>query len=1296
MATQPLLAWEKLCIAAPGAERAIFKDVTGHVPAGGLLACLGVSSTGKTVLMQALGGRVKGLAKNGTVTLDGVKMPLGKLRGDVAIEDDMLIGELTVKESLRAALNLKQKFNKADSADRIDAVLKEIGLDHVGDNVIGTILRRGLSGGQKRRASVAIELMVTPTVLLLDEPTSGLDATTAFTLINYLKTLAQESQGRLGVMVSLQQPNTRLMQLFDTVSILGHGGQIFYGTLADAKVHFAELGFQAPEDETPTDFYLQISDVPPDGEGGFDFPGAWAKSALATEEARVVSAAVQAASEDVPPVSYGTSGWHQFTVLLQRNLAVARRDVTLYWLQLALHSGYGFLVGAVFFSLDPFVVGDRINDAFNGITWLTFISTYIHVFKTHYLVVNNARFHHEHANNEYQVLPYWAAEFVSTMIGTMAFLPGIAISYFMMGFPSEAFAFNLLTFYTVCLSAEGSIHFVTQFFKSSAYAVVAAQAFCVLLSTFTTGSMIRPDKVPDGWSWLQELSYYYWCSKASAVRTFNDLTYTCAQDTFAVLTPDGSACSIPLLGVSMTCDIASGGGECDISGREVLSEYKHIDGPGYWSSYGRLIGIMMGFKLLVLVLYYYPVDSIVGSIKSMLSSRGKICDIPARVRTEPPYFEEDEKAKLARRGSSISVSAENEESQLVWRDLTLSLSNGKVLIDHVDGIARGGRCLSLMGPSGAGKTTLLNALSGRATYAHVQGDVSFNGRAVTRNDLDFVPQFDELSNFFSVRENVHYTGLMKRKANEDPDEVSHRVEELLTILGLSQVADVRPLNLTGGQRKRVSIAMGLVARAPILFLDEPTTGLDSAAAYTIVKYITKIARNTGVVCIMTIHQPSAAVFAALDDLYLLDLGRLSFAGTMHAANKYFHSIGFRRDPDENPADFYLDLISYKPVEVAEKAGSQGDNFSEGTTWESLYKNSSYVQDVGKMANPAAADDEDVTYLSEMSRFFILLSKSFKNHWRYPVYKLRALQLLIQGLFIGTLYWRTPHSVENLTEISGGLFLNIWVVLFAVVAGAPTFCDERRLAQQDYTNGAYSLASYAITQFIASVPFTLACALVYEIPLHFMAGFNDEFEAFAYAVLMAMLLMLVMEAIVLTIVEGLKNPMLATTFSMIILGTLFLFPGFFLPVEDMPPAVSWIPYIMPSTWGTEGSLNSALKGQLYDLPGNLTLGGSSSIDGNVIFVEVYKYDDDVKKWVDWVIVLAWVFFWRLVHYGMLWYSNRKFGKSQTGKPAAKSPSAEPNSGSLEQVTVFQSVDADAVQVQPVSPSNSRNSIVVASV
>eukprot|EP00730_Choanoeca_flexa_P007398 TRINITY_DN12326_c3_g2_i1.p1 TRINITY_DN12326_c3_g2~~TRINITY_DN12326_c3_g2_i1.p1 ORF type:complete len:1308 (+),score=386.87 TRINITY_DN12326_c3_g2_i1:37-3924(+) len=1265
-----LMAWDNLSMAAPGAPNSIFTKITGHIPAGGMLACLGVSSTGKSLLMQALGGRAQGMMKDGVVVMDGVKMPLSNLRGDVALEDDMLIGELTVRESLRTALNLKQRLSKDESNEKIDQVLKAIGLSHVADSVIGTILRRGLSGGQQRRVSVAMEFMVTPTVLLLDEPTSGLDATTAFTLIEYLKTLAQDSKGRLGVMVSLQQPNTRLMELFDCVSILGHGGQIFFGDLTDAKVHFAKLGFAVPEGETPTDYYLQVSDVPPDGDDGFDFPAAWQSSSLAKTEAELVQSELNRAVDEIPYINYDTSSWHQYRVLLQRNLTVGRRDVTLYWLQLMLHSGYGFMVGAVFFSLNPFVIGDRINDPFNGVTWITFISTYMHVFKSHFLVVNNARFHHEYANNAYRVLPYFLAELTSTMIWMVVFLPGITICYFMMGLPSEAFAFNLLTFYTVCLASEGSIHFVTQFFTSSAYAVVAAQAFLVMLSTFTTGSLIREDKVPDGWAWLQELSYYYWCSKASAVRTFDEITYSCAQDNFAALVNDNTTCTMPLLGVSFECDVASGSDGCTVSGRQVLEVYKGIDGPSYWDSYGRLVAVAVGFRLLVLILYYYPVATIIGKIKSLLFAQGSASELPPRRRLEPAYKEEaPQSAKPARNKSSIGQHV-NTAQQLVWRDLTLTLPNGKVLIDHVDGIAQGGRCLSLMGPSGAGKTTLLNALSGRATYAKVAGAVTFNGKPITRDDLDFVPQFDELSSYFTVHENVYYTGLMKRRVNEQLEEISQRVDELLVILGLSQVAHERPTALTGGQRKRVSIAMGLVARAPILFLDEPTTGLDSAAAYTIVKYITKIARNTGVVTIMTIHQPSAAVFAALDDLYLLDRGQLTFAGSMETAKEYFQAVGFRRDPDENPADFYLDLISYKPVEVADKAVDA--NFTEDTTWNDLYMTSSHVQDVAAMTQPASQkSDSTVAYLNEISRFGILLRKSFINHTRYPVYKLRALQLLAQGLFIGTMYWRTPHSVTNLTEISGGLFLNIWVVLFSVVAGAPTFCDERRLAQQDYVNGAYSLASYAISQFIASIPFTFGCALVYETPLHFMAGFNDQVEAFSYAVLTAMALMLLMEAIVLTVVEGLKNPMLSTTFSMIVLGMLFLFPGFFLPVDDMPPAVGWVPYIIPSTWGTRGSLQSALKGQQYDLPGELTIGGSSSIDGNVLFVEVFKYDSDVNKWNDWLVLVAWVLFWRGAHYLMLLRVNRNFGRQQQ-TVAASNPA-------LTQETLFVKADGTSTSM-----------------
>ena len=153
-----------------------------------------------------------------------MRQPLKSMRGDLVFEEDQLIGDLTVRESLSAALDLRREgLDKGEREKRIESVVASLGLSHVIDNVIGTVLKRGLSGGQQRRCSVGMELVQPPTVLFVDEPTSGLDATTAYALIDFIRTLARESDGRLGVVVSLQQPNTPLLQLVDHLVILGQG-----------------------------------------------------------------------------------------------------------------------------------------------------------------------------------------------------------------------------------------------------------------------------------------------------------------------------------------------------------------------------------------------------------------------------------------------------------------------------------------------------------------------------------------------------------------------------------------------------------------------------------------------------------------------------------------------------------------------------------------------------------------------------------------------------------------------------------------------------------------------------------------------------------------------------------------------------------------------------------------------------------------------------------------------------------------------------------------------------------------
>jgi len=170
---------------------------------------------------------------------------------------------------------------------------------------------------------------------------------------------------------------------------------------------------------------------------------------------------------------------------------------------------------------------------------------------------------------------------------------------------------------------------------------------------------------------------------------------------------------------------------------------------------------------------------------------------------------------------------------LVWKNLNLALKgNGKKLVDNVSGGVECGRVLALMGPSGAGKTTLLNTLSNRAPYGDITGDITFAGRALLPSDLMYVPQFDEIKPYATVIEQIQFVGMMKCK---DIPAMKLRLMKLLQILGLFNRANCLCKDLSGGELKRVSVGMGMISNPKVLFLDEPTSGWDSTAAYYLVK-----------------------------------------------------------------------------------------------------------------------------------------------------------------------------------------------------------------------------------------------------------------------------------------------------------------------------------------------------------------------------------------------------------------------------------------------------------------------------
>jgi ABC-type multidrug transport system ATPase subunit len=225
-----------------------------------------------------------------------------------------------------------------------------------------------------------------------------------------------------------------------------------------------------------------------------------------------------------------------------------------------------------------------------------------------------------------------------------------------------------------------------------------------------------------------------------------------------------------------------------------------------------------------------------------------------------------------------------------------------------------------MGPSGAGKTTLLNILAARAG-GFLIGNVKLNDRILEQKDMrmmmNYIPQDDVLFSALTPRETLTYTAKL-RIANQTEQQRNALVSDLMDKLGITRCADVIVGNeltkgISGGQKKRTSVAMELVTNPSILFVDEATSGLDSQTAEDVVRILRDISR-TGRTVICTIHQPSFDIFRMFDKLLLLQAGQVVYNGSVAESTKYFGSLGWACPEVLNPAEYFMRILTLeKPL-----------------------------------------------------------------------------------------------------------------------------------------------------------------------------------------------------------------------------------------------------------------------------------------------------------------------------------------------------------------------------------------------
>ncbi|KAL9247936.1 hypothetical protein vseg_021311 [Gypsophila vaccaria] len=254
------LTWKDLTVMVTlshGHTQTVLHSLTGYALPGTFTALMGPSGSGKSSLLDALSTRLAANAfLSGTILLNGRRTNLSFGTAAYVTQDDNLIGTLTVRETISysARLRLPDRMARSEKQALVESTIIEMGLQDCADTVVGNWHLRGISGGEKRRVSIALELLMRPRLLFLDEPTSGLDSASAFFVTQTLRGLSRD--GRT-VIASIHQPSSEVFELFDRLYLLSGGKTVYFGQASEAYEFFAQAGFPCPALRNPSDHFLR-------------------------------------------------------------------------------------------------------------------------------------------------------------------------------------------------------------------------------------------------------------------------------------------------------------------------------------------------------------------------------------------------------------------------------------------------------------------------------------------------------------------------------------------------------------------------------------------------------------------------------------------------------------------------------------------------------------------------------------------------------------------------------------------------------------------------------------------------------------------------------------------------------------------------------------------------------------------------------------------------------------------------------------------------------------------------------
>ncbi|XP_015689586.1 ABC transporter G family member 40 isoform X2 [Oryza brachyantha] len=956
----------------------ILKEVNGILKPSRMTLLLGPPSSGKSTLMRALTRKLDtNLKVSGNVTYCGHTFSeFHPERTSAYVSQyDLHNAEMTVRETLdfsRRCLGIGSRYDMLIEISRrernagvkpdpeIDAfmkatamqgqetniitdfVLKVLGLDICADTIVGDEMIRGISGGQKKRVTTGEMLTGPARALLMDEISTGLDSSSTFQIVKFIRHLVHIMNET--VMISLLQPPPETYNLFDDIILMSEGYIVYHGPRDNILEFFEASGFRCPKRKGVADFLQEVTSKKDQQQYWFldqepyqyvsvsEFAERFKSSHIGQQmlkELHIPFKKSKTHPAALTTMKNALSKWESLKAVMAREKLLMKRNSFIYKFKIAQLIILSFLSMTVF--LRTKMPHGKFSDGTKFLGALTFnlITVMFNGLSEMSLTVQKLPVFYKHRN--FMFFPAWtyglATILIKVPISLVEAAVWVSITYYVMGFAPAAGRFfrQYLAFFATHLMAMALFRLLGAILRTMVVAVTFGM-FVLLVVFVFGGFVIRRNDVRPWWIWCYWASPMMYGQNAISVNEFLASRWAIPNNDTAI--------------------------DAQTVGKAILkSKGLFTEEWGFWLSIGALIGFTILFNTLYILALTYL--SPIRTTNTLVLDEGNEIELYAKTRNKGQMSDNasnDRSIIKSNTTSSISMNtnrARNSPTQsqigLPFQPLSLCFNHLNYYVDmpteikeqgltesrlqllsDISGAFRPGILTALVGVSGAGKTTLMDVLAGRKTSGAIEGSMTLSGYPKKQETFARISGYCEQADIHSpnvtVYESILYSAWLRLSSDIDSNTRKMFVAEVMALVELDVLCNAMVglpgvSGLSTEQRKRLTIAIELVANPSIIFMDEPTSGLDARAAAIVMRTVRNTV-NTGRTVVCTIHQPSIDIFEAFDELLLLKRGgRVIYAGELgdhsHKLVEYFEAIPGVPNIIEgyNPATWMLEVSS---------------------------------------------------------------------------------------------------------------------------------------------------------------------------------------------------------------------------------------------------------------------------------------------------------------------------------------------------------------------------------------------------